>query len=364
MKNICFLCFCVSEHGGVNRAVTSLCNELVKSENYKVHILSICESDNKPYYKLDDNILVDYIGADTKWRLRKVALFSFFRLVRYLKRNKIDILFMVGHYTPVVALFTKLFVRCKFVFCDHGAIQNQISDRKATTFRKVASKISDKTVVLTRRSKEFYEKKFKYNAGKIEYIYNFLDENTVSFAGKYNVESKKILSVGLVRPEKGYDMLVFIAEKVLKMHPDWQWHVYGGGKDLDKFRDKSKSLGLENRLIFKGSVDNIYEVYKEYSIYVMTSYREGLPIVLLEAKANGLPVVSFDCKTGPAEIVRNNIDGYLIECYDKDKMANKISDLIENKNLRIEISNRSKENLIDFDKETIVNKWKNLICEI
>ena len=105
----------------------------------------------------------------------------------------------------------------------------------------------------------------------------------------------------------------------------------------------------------------MYDIYKNYSIYVMTSYREGLPLVLLEAKANSLPIVSFDCLTGPSEIVRDGVDGYLIECYNEGKMVDKLSKLIENPCLRKEFSDKSRENLDKFGKNKIIKQWETLI---
>ena len=110
-----------------------------------------------------------------------------------------------------------------------------------------------------------------------------------------------------------------------------------------------------------GLVNDIYERYKDYAIYVLPSYREGLPLVLLEAKANRLPVVSFDCVTGPREIITDGVDGFLIDCYNKQTMANKILDLIESNDLRIKMSKNSYINLDKFSKEKILNQWIELI---
>ena len=96
----------------------------------------------------------------------------------------------------------------------------------------------------------------------------------------------------------------------------------------------------------------------------MTSYYEGLPMVLLEAKANSLPLVSFDIDTGPSEIIRNNIDGYLIENNNIEQMIEKIDFMIKNKDIRINFSKKSRENLEKFEKEKIMNQWGKLIENI
>lgn len=361
MKNLCFLCFCTGDKGGVNRIVASLCNELSNNKKYNVHILSICSEEPILAYEVNENITVQSIGAKSSWRLRRTIVYSFAKILKYFNENQIDITFMIGHYTPPIVFLTKLFAKCKFVFCDHGALENQLDDKKATIFRKMASKMSDKVIVLTKRSKEAYKKYFGLDDKKVEYIYNFLDNSMLKFSKEYNCKSKKLLTVGRVSPEKGYDMIIDIAKEILNNHTDWEWHVYGDGSELSSLKIKAQTAGLQGKLVFKGGGYNIYEIYKEYSIFVLTSYREGLPLVLLEAKANGLPIVSFDCVTGPSEIIRDGIDGYLIECYNKQQMIAKLLELIENVSLRVSLSACSKENLADFDKDMIVSKWENLI---
>lgn len=94
---------------------------------------------------------------------------------------------------------------------------------------------------------------------------------------------------------------------------------------------------------------------------VMTSRMEGLPMTLLEAKAHKIPLIAFDIQTGPAEIIDNNINGYLINPYNTQYMADKICNLIENDDLRNEFSNKSYFDVEKFNLEDILKKWINII---
>ena len=105
-------------------------------------------------------------------------------------------------------------------------------------------------------------------------------------------------------------------------------------------------------------------MYNEYAFLVLSSYREGLPLVLLEAKASGLPMVSFDVTTGPREIIDDGKDGYLIPPYDLEVMVEKITALIEDENMRVTFSENSVTNIIKFEKEEIYRQWTNLIDEL
>ena len=152
---------------------------------------------------------------------------------------------------------TRPFVKSKFIFCDHGALENQLNDRKATLFRRMACKFSNKVIVLTERSVEAYKRYFKIADKNIDYIYNFLDDRLFEYAGEYNANSCKILSVGRTTPEKGYEMLIDVAKVLLSKYTNWEWHIYGDGDNINELKAKVQDIGLENRLIFKGGGHDI-----------------------------------------------------------------------------------------------------------
>jgi len=96
----------------------------------------------------------------------------------------------------------------------------------------------------------------------------------------------------------------------------------------------------------------------------MTSRTEGLPMVLLEAQVCGLPIVSFDCETGPSDIVADNTNGFLIDCYDIDKMTERISLLCTDYDLRLKFGRNAVENVKKFSPEIINSKWDKLFEEL
>ena len=104
--------------------------------------------------------------------------------------------------------------------------------------------------------------------------------------------------------------------------------------------------------------------YKNAAIYVMTSLQEGLPMVLLEAKSNTLPLISFDIQTGPGEIICDGVNGYLIPAYDIKAMAEKICELIEDEKKRLKFSTNAQLDIEKFSKEVIIKKWEDVINKI
>ena len=362
MKKLCFICFNIEDMGGINRVVSGLCNEFC--ENYIVHVVSICDTGKEPYYSLNPEIKLYKIKNSPDKRIRKIIINSFKFLKKYLCDKKFDFVFMEGHYVPPIVLPVKIFTKGKFVFCDHGALSNQIKDKKATFFRKLAAKFSDKVVVLTESTKKEYIETFKVHQEKITAIPNFIDENLIKHRKNYDVDSKLILSSGRFTSEKGFDMIPDIAEKVFEKYPDWSWHIYGNGPKYDFVKEKIFEKNLSNKVILKGFADDMYKKYCNYAMFVLPSYREGFALVLLEAKVNGLPTVSFDCVSGPSEIINQNVDGYLIPCYNKEVMTQKICSLIENKKLRKNFSDNSLKDTDRFSKDIIIKMWGKIIENI
>ena len=181
---------------------------------------------------------------------------------------------------------------------------------------------------------------------------------------RYNEDSHIIISIGRADPVKGFDRLIEIARLV--QNEAWQWQIWGDfdntyGKELAKI---ISSKGLSNFVRLMGVTNAVQDVYRKSSFLVLTSYYEGLPMVLLEAKQNDVPLISFDIKTGPNEIITDGINGYLVQDHDIEGMVEKIKDLMNNKEKRVYFSQNSYIGLEKFDKDTILEQWMNMLNEL
>ena len=195
-------------------------------------------------------------------------------------------------------------------------------------------------------------------------IHNWIDDRVTENAAPCNLYAKKVLCVGRFGEEKGYDLMVKAAKKFLSAHPDWQWHVYGTGETFDDIKALVEKEGLDGQLKLMGNNPNVLSLYRNYSIFVLPSYREGLPLVLLEAKANRRPIVSLNIDTGPCEMVEDGINGFLIEPYDTDKMAEKLSLLANDGDLMKKFSDNAGRMTEKFSKPEILGRWRRLIDEM
>lgn len=360
-KKICFIKWVVNEADGGLKVTVNLANEL--SEKYEIHLLSVFAT-REVFFELDNNIHYQTLSNE-KLSMTK----DFFKAVKLLRsyviENDISILFGIGITMNAVGVAGTLGLKTKFVSCDHT---NSISDNRTRVQkiqRYIGAYIASKIITLTEKDKLNYVRRYKISKDRVSYIYNWIGD-VYRNNETYSIESKTILTVGRIHFQKGYDYLSKVAVNVLSKYPDWQWDIYGSGDDSikEKLVEELKEGGVVAQVNFMGNVRGIENIYPNHGIYVMTSRYEGLPLVLLEAKQYGLPIISFDCPTGPSEIVLDGENGYLIDNFDTEEMSNKISKLIENEKLREYFSKNSMNDTEKFSKEKILKQWIQLIEEM
>lgn len=359
MKKVCLIDYDMSVRGGVEQVTANLSTAL--ADSFEVHLISLCQ-EGALAYPLDSRVKYTALLSKEE-RLREMKKKLRPLLERYFKENKIDVALIQGNYPGFLVSQMRFATKTKLVFCDHGALMNQWDRKDIVFIRFLSSLLCHKVVTLTEQSRDDYIKKFRLSRKKVSCIYNWIDI-TQNCSEKYNVLSKRIISAGRFGSEKGFDMLVKAFAPVAKKHPDWQLDIYGDGEMMPVVKDLIFELQMENNINLMGMRTDLAERYKEYAMYVLPSYREGMPLVLLEAKANRLPIVSFDIMTGPREIIREGIDGMLIPPYDLEKLANAVCLLIEDEKMRFEMAERSQDNLETFSKVTILNQWIDLINKV
>lgn len=360
MKNICFLNGDMSRSGGTERVTSIIANELSKTNKFNVHVLSTTNESNTSFFKLEENIKQDRILKDSNVNLKK----QYFKVVKgireYINKNDIDVLIDVDVISDLFSIPATRFTKTKLISWEHFHIYNNNGSKLRDIARKLSAKNSDYIITLTEKDKKNYIEKLRIK-NKIDYIYNpIIKENEDTC----DIEAKQIISVGMLRHVKGFDMLCDVANEVLHKNKDWKWIILGEGEDRPLLEKKIKEYNLEDRLILKGNVSNVEDYYKSSSIYVMTSRFEGLPMTLLEAKSYSLPIVSFDCMTGPSDIITNNVNGYLIEPYNIKIMSSKINDIINDKNLIKNFQYNARKDIYKFELKQILNKWMDIIEKI
>ena len=284
------------------------------------------------------------------------------RLRKFVKGNNIDVLIDIDGILDLYSIPALRGAKCKLISWEQFNYYYNPDGPYRKITRKWAAKKADAIVVLTDEDKQNYKKEVRIK-GKIIRIYNPMESFEDNNVG-YNLDSKLIISAGRLTAQKGFDMLVDVADIVLKRNPDWKWIVCGEGEERKALEEKIKKCGLEQKLILQGNVNNIEDYYWKSAMFVLTSRAEGFGLVLTEAKKEGLPCVSFRCPAGPSEIILDDINGYLLDCFDIEQMAEKINQLIENQDIRKKFSDNSMVGTEKFNIDKISEQWVELIEQI
>ncbi|MBQ6814973.1 MAG: glycosyltransferase family 4 protein [Lachnospiraceae bacterium] len=364
MKKICFIKHDMTDASGGARVAANLANALC--DKYEVHMLSICSDKDTTFYELDEkvkyNVLIKGAG-----RIREVVFKAVKALKKYLKENDIDIAFSVGVSINPFLIPAVRGTKCKAVSCEHLNCLNEYENDFGQRFcRYLGAKFGHRVVVLTKQDKEAYDKKYKMKNEKVIYIHNWMDESLLNGNPQYNAESKKIVTVARIEPVKGIENIIEVSASLKEQFSDWSWDVYGGGEDayIEELNKKIKEKGLTGFVNLKGKVTDMYDRYKDYGIFALTSYCEGLPMVLIEAKAKRIPCVSFDCLTGPRDIIRDGVDGYLVPVGDLEGLKDKLIKCMSDRDLRKSLSDNAYGNLDLFKKDAITERWIDFIDSI
>ena len=190
------------------------------------------------------------------------------------------------------------------------------------------------------------------------------DPCTIKSIGISKLQSHRVISVGRLDYLKGYDYLIKAWKSVEQMCPDWELHIFGEGPQRDKLRKLIRDLDVKH-IFLRGASTTISDEYRSSSIYVMSSRCEGFALVLLEASVHGLPLIAYDCISGPKEIITNNENGLLIKPVGNiEKLATAINYLIENPDQRKAMGVKALAMSKKFSVDYIMGQWTQLFQDI
>jgi glycosyltransferase involved in cell wall biosynthesis len=182
--------------------------------------------------------------------------------------------------------------------------------------------------------------------------------------GVSDLTGKTIIAAGRLKRQKDFFRLVRAFAQVAEKHPDWKLKICGDGPHRERLEELIAELGLEGKVELPGPVKNLGPELAAASMYALSSRREGFPMVLLEAMSKGLPVVSFDCPTGPREIVRSGENGLLVAHQDVDALAAAMIRMIEDEDLRRRCGAGALKTAERYSIDVIGERWEELLAEV
>lgn len=277
-------------------------------------------------------------------------------IIKRIDAEDFDTVFLIsmGRLSVMYAVYSLLSFkkkRAKVYACEHIAINS--FNWKIKFLKYLTLRYYDRVVVLTEQDK---------NAFTRRNIRSTHIPNPVKYKHFQRTQrTRQALAVGRLDHQKGFDLLLDIWADFARNHPEWQLNIAGDGELREVLLAQTARLGINDSVKFVGKVKNIDDYYRGSDMALMTSRYEGLPLVLLEAKSWSLPVVAYDCPTGPKEIINHQQDGFLIPMNNKQEFLKSMENLATDDALFFAMSEKTEQTAMKFDGEKIKKQWLALI---
>lgn len=359
MITVCFFSGDITRSGGTERVSTMIANALAVQMKYRILFLSLTEQKNSLFFPLNNGI--EHYALGKKWISPGPGYLKIVpKLRRFLKDQQVDVIIDIDIVLDILSLLAvRGSLRTRVISWEHFGFQYENSILYRRIIRNYSVKRTDYIVTLTKHDEENYQHYLKRQE-RIKGIYNPMER--ISYEGE-NEREKWIITAGNLIHIKGIDYLARIAPEILKKHKDWKWIVLGDGELRGMLEEVQVREGLKEQLILPGIVKNIAEYMQKAQIFVLMSRSEGLPMVLLEAKAGRLPSISFNIP-GPSEIIQDKVNGFLVTPFDWKEMAGKIGQLIEDEPLRKAFRENTVYGMEKFQMESILLQWNEVIDQV
>lgn len=370
----------LASKGGAERILSDKMNYMAEHFGYDVYVITCYQNtktDPNVYYLSDKvkqvNLSIHYYAQyHYRYPMRIWVKSSIYRrmkngLTAAVQQIDPDVLVGLGYFNADLVCGIKC--RAKKIVESHEARIFTMSDRglnrsffsreymkfyRNRYFRRI-EKTADVVVTLTNGDAKEWTK-----AKRIEVIPNF---TVMPVVKQSTCDNKRVIAVGRLEWQKGFDRLIEAWSIVNKKHSDWQLAIFGSGSHESSLKQQISNHGLCNVTIHSFTPD-INKEYSESSVFVLSSRFEGFGLVLLEAMQSGLPCVTFDCPFGPSDVVGDRVNGFVVPDGDIPAFAEKLSLLLEDDTLRKTYSQNSVERAKLFDVRVVMSRWKTLIEDL
>ncbi len=354
-------------HGGIEKVLAQKINYFLKKK-HEVHLITseqkgipFCYEMNKEIHHHDLNI--NYIRSKSYFSLDNLKQIPkhFKALKEILKEIEPDVI-VICNYTFDFYFTPFLSKKVKTVREYHASRYYSSKNLANASFiKRIMNKINNyfekqysHIVLLNDNEKKYYK-----SNNLIVIPNSILFDKTSSI--KSRERKKIIIAAGRIAPVKQFNHLIDVWDRLYDKHKDWSVHIYGEGNlDLCKqLNDSIKQRGIKN-IEMKGTTNQLDNKMQEASLYAMTSLTECFPMVLLEALASGLPIISYNSPHGPKNIVTNRKDGVIVKHNDIESFTCQLEELIINEETRKEYSKNAYNSILRFHEDVIMDKWDNL----
>ncbi|WP_296604726.1 stealth conserved region 3 domain-containing protein [Nocardioides sp.] len=372
---ITYVVFNVDGMGGTSRSAITQANAL--AGDLDVRLVSITRSADRPHYDIDPRVVVDYLTdvrdealADPESRAlseRESALvparwdgqfsaLTDIAMARALPALDTDVVVTV---TPALLAAAAQLVpdRAVLVHQEHRSSSDRTSGLEPLL---AFAPRADVVAMLTPTTAHWLRDQLGDLAPEIVVVPNPLP---LGFAPRSRLDSKLIVSAGRLVLEKQFHKLVQAFGEVADQLPGWRLRILGDGFQRNELKRQARKFGLYDRVELPGTTTDMASEWAKASIAALTSRAEGFPLVLQEAMAAGVPVVSFDCPSGPREIVEHDVNGLLVAPDSVAGMSRALLQVASDDELRARLGTGAFHTSRQYDARALAERWVGIFAD-
>lgn len=352
-KGIIIIITDITGAGGTERTSCNLASTFV-SKGHKTTIISLFKQRDEIRFNISPDVNIEYI-SECPYSLslgvfgRVKRILSIISKLKCSLKGKVNCLIISQVFLPSLLVWISGFAK-QTIVCEH--FKYKIYNKIVCRFRDFVYSKFKRLVLLTNNEEKLYAKTIQ----NISIIPNMVLPHNIHA----NITSNKIIAAGRLSYEKGFDLLIEAAQLMRLSCPNHTVHIYGSGELKDQLSESIKDKNLMDYVYIEDFTNNIIKVMSQSSIYVLSSRFEGLPMVMLEAMSIGMPVVSFNCPTGPADLLKNGA-GVLVEPENPKALAAALIKVANDATLRQELATKAKRKAEQYCPNNIYSLWSPII---
>lgn len=363
--------------GGMERVLLNKVTYLSKLPGWEISIVTTDQHHRPPFYPFPKNVRMTDLGinySDDNDKGAWIKITGYLRkrrahkrkLTALLQKEKADIVVSLypseSSFIPDIKDGSKKVLElhyCKFFRLQYGrkGLLGMIDKWRTHQDERIVRRF-DKFVVLTHEDRGYWG-----DLPNIEVIPNA----AMNLSGHYSdVTRKRVIAVGRLDYQKGFDRLVRawdIVQRDTAFH-DWQLDIFGQGEWREMLQRMIDERGLQDSLHLNQPTKQIGDEYVRSSLLVMSSHYEGFPMVMIEAMACGLPVVSFDFKCGPKDIIRDGENGLTVADGDIEGLADAMMKVMGDDRYRTMLSTNARKVVATYSEEAVMAQWLHLFTSL